>query len=88
MIGDRIYVQVKPVEGAESYKVYVSAYEDGTCAKAMGKAVQDKPDTIFIRGLQPAIPMYFFATYVDKNKKESKPSKVRKTVLKDEFPFK
>jgi hypothetical protein len=32
--------------------------------------------------------MYFFASYTDQDGKESKPSAARKTVLRDEFPFK
>lgn len=85
--GDQVFVKVKPVEGARSYCVYVSAYPDGTGAQAAGKPEKD-PTTIFVKGLQPAIPMYFFASYTDKDGRESKPSPARKTVLKDEFPFK
>ena len=87
--GDQVYVKVKPVAGAKKYTVYVSAYEDGTGAMAAAARVDaNDPSLLFITKLQPAIPMYFFATYTDKDGKESKPSAARKTILKDEFPFK
>lgn len=86
--GDQVYVRVKPVDGAQKYQVYVSAMEDGTGARLAPAKVENDLSLLFVRGLQPAIPMYFFATYLDKDGKESKPSKVRKTVLRDEFPFK
>ncbi|MHB0936062.1 MAG: hypothetical protein ACYC6A_06690 [Armatimonadota bacterium] len=87
--GDQVYIKIKPVEGAQKYTVYVSAYEDGTGAMpAAGKVDEQDPSLIFVSKLQPAIPMYFFVTCTDKDGKESKPSPARKTVLKDEFPFK
>jgi hypothetical protein len=85
--GDSIYVRIKPVENAKEYRVYVSAYPNGSGAQAMGKP--DKtPNVIYVRKLQPSIPLHFFATWVDQDGKESKPSEGRKTILKDEFPFK
>lgn len=86
--GDQIFVKVKPVEGATKYTVYVSAYEDGRGAKAAGKAADKDPTTLWVNKLQPSIPLYFFASYTDRDGKESKPSQARKTVLRDEFPFK
>jgi len=86
--GQQIYVELRPVPGAAAYKVYVAAYADGRGAKAMGAPLKDKPATVHLRGLQPGIPLYLFATTVDAQKKESKPSPLRKTVLKDEFPMK
>jgi hypothetical protein len=86
--GDQVYIKIKPVAGAQKYTVYVSAYEDGTGAMAAAGRVEPDPSLIFVSKLQPAIPMYFFVTYTDKDGKESKPSPARKTVLKDEFPFK
>lgn len=87
--GDQVYVRIQPVAGARQYTVYVSAYEDGRGAQAAGQ-VRDpqQPFTIWVNRLQPAIPMYFFATWTDKEGRESKPSTPRKTVLRDEFPFK
>lgn len=87
--GDQVFVKIKSVEGAKKYTVYVSAYPDGTGAKpAPSKADEKEPSLLFVKGLQPAIPMYFYATYTDKDGTESKPSDARKTVLRDEFPFK
>jgi hypothetical protein len=87
--GDQVYVRIHPVADAQKYTVYVSAYENGTGAQVTGQMQsKDEPSTIWVRKLQPAIPMYFFATYTDKDGKESKPSVVRKTILRDEFPFK
>jgi hypothetical protein len=87
--GDQIFVKVKPVQGAKQYTIYVSAYEDGKGAKAAaGKAGAVDPTVVWVNKLQPSIPMYFFASYTDQDGKESKPSAARKTVLRDEFPFK
>lgn len=86
--GNRLYVEVAPVEGATKYNIYVAAYADGRGAMVLGSAEAEGGKPAYIRGLQPSIPLYFFATYVDAKKKESKPSAVRKTVLKDEFPMK
>jgi hypothetical protein len=85
--GDSIYVRIKPVENAKEYRVYVSAYSDGTGAQVMGKPDKE-PNVIYIRKLQPSIPIHLFATWIDLDGKESKPSEGRKTILKDEFPFK
>lgn len=86
--GDQVYVKIKPVTGAQKYTVYVSASEDGVGARPAPVRVEPDPSLLFVRGLQPSVPMYFFATYTDAAGKESKPSAVRKTVLRDEFPFK
>lgn len=86
--GDQVYVKIKPVAGAQKYIVYVSANQDGTGARPTPARVEGDGSLLFVRGLQPAIPMYFFATYTDAAGQESKPSAVRKTVLRDEFPFK
>ena len=86
--GDQVFVKIKPVAGAKKYTVYVSAYPDGTGAQATPAKPDQDPSLLFVRGLQPAIPLYFFASYTDPDGKESKPSPARKTVLKDEFPFK
>ena len=88
--GTRARVKVAAVPGAQSYKIWLSAYPDGAGAKAAG-AEQERdlpPGTLLVRGLAPAVPLYLFATYLDADGKESKPSPARKVVLKDEFPFK
>ena len=86
--GDQVYVKIKPVEGALKYTVYVSAYPDGTGAQPAPAKAEKDASLLFVKGLQPAIPMYFFVSCTDKDGKESKPSPARKTVLRDEFPFK
>lgn len=86
--GTTLYVEIQPVDGAKSYRVYVSTEADGLGSKEMGRASSEEPNVVKISGLQPNIPMYIFATYLDAESKESKPSKARRTVLKDEFPMK
>ena len=83
--GTRVEVTIQPVEGAKEYRVYVSAHENGAGAQQMGKG--DKPQTL-ITGLRPEFPLYLFATYVDKDGKESKPSEARRILLKNDFPMK
>lgn len=87
--GTRAIVKVKPAPTAKAYKIWLSAYPDGTGAKE-ARAIPEAsaPTDLLVRGLVPTMPLYFFATYVDEEKKESKPSPVRKVILKDEFPFK
>ena len=87
--GTRARVKVAAVPGAQSYKIWLSAYPDGAGAKAAGVTpASDAPHSLLVRGLAPAVPLYLFATYLDADGKESKPSPARKVVLKDEFPFK
>ncbi len=96
--GQRLYVEVKPVKDATRYRGYVSAYPDGRGAKPVGidakssnaharRYLQDSPNKIWFNGLLPQRPMYLFVTYLDAEGHESKPSKMRKVVLQDEFPF-
>lgn len=96
--GRRLFVEIKPVPGAVRYRGYVSAYEDGRGARALAIDEQSKhpvaaslkgqPNKIYFDGLQPDRPMYLFVTTIDKDGRESKPSAIRKVILKDEFPFK
>jgi hypothetical protein len=83
--GTKVNVAVAPVEGAKQYKAWVSVYPDGRGARAL--ATGEKPD-LFIKGLKPSVKFYFYATIIGADGKESKPSKVRETVLQDEFPMK
>ena len=83
--GTRVNVSLKPVEGAKEYRVYVAAYEGGAGAQMMAKG--DKPELLVTR-LRPEFPLYLFATWLDQNNKESKPSAGRRILLKDEFPMK
>jgi hypothetical protein len=86
--GDQAYIKIRPVSGATNYTVYVAAYPDGSGAKAASSVKDSKdPSLILVRRLQPSIPMYLFASYA-RDGRESKPSEARKTVLRDEFPFK
>jgi hypothetical protein len=96
--GRRLFLEVKPVTGARRYRGYVSAYPDGRGARAL--AVDEKsghplaaslkghPNKLYFDGLRPELPMYLFVTTIDESGRESKPSAIRKVVLKDEFPFK
>lgn len=95
--GTRLYVEVEPVEGAARYRGYVAAYPDGRGAQPL--AVDQKvggywgttlktPNMLLFDRLRPATPLYFFVTTLDAAGKESKPSVIRKVLLKDEFPFK
>ena len=83
--GTRIVVDVRPVSGATEYRVYVSAYPDGAGAEAMAKGAEPE---LLVTKLRPEVPLYFFATYVDDDKHESRPSPPRRVLLKDEFPMK
>jgi len=87
--GTRARVSLKPVKSAKSYKIWVSAYPDGAGAKEVRVTPsEDDPSNLLVRGLAASVPLYLFATSVDQEGRESKPSSVRKVILKDEFPFK
>ncbi len=87
--GTRARVKVEPMAAAKSYKIWLSAYPDGAGAKPAPVTPEEgEPGSLLVRGLAPAVPLYLFATYLDEEGKESKPSPARKVVLKDEFPFK
>ena len=83
--GTRVNVTIAPVEGAKEYRVYVAAYENGSGAQALAKGAE--PEMLVTR-LRPEFPLYLFATYLDKDGKESKPSEVKRIFLKDDFPMK
>jgi hypothetical protein len=94
--GRRLFVQVEPIEDAEEYRGYVSAYPDGRGAQALAinrksdagwARYLEEPGMLFYPGLQPARPMYLFVTWLDTEGKESKPSDIREVILRDEFPF-
>jgi hypothetical protein len=95
--GTRLYCEIQPVAGAARYRGYVAVYPDGRGAKALAVDQQStdkmaktlkRPNELFFDRLRPATPLYFFVTALDADGKESKPSAIRKVVLKDEFPFK
>jgi len=83
--GTRIHVSIKPVEGAQEYQIWVSAYSDGRGATAVKKGQDTEP---LVTRLKPYFPLYLFVTYTDADGKQSKPSPPRKLLLKDEFPMK
>jgi hypothetical protein len=87
--GTRARVTLKPVKSAKSYKIWLSAYPDGAGAKETRVTPSESdPANLLVRGLAASVPLYLFATSVDEEGKESKPSPARKVILKDEFPFK
>ena len=83
--GTRVHVSIEPVKGATEYQVWLSAHSDGRGAIAIKKGEDSEP---LITRLKPDFPLFFFVTYTDADGKPSKPSAVRKVVLKDEFPMK
>ena len=83
--GTRVDVTIQPVEGAKEYRVYVSAHENGAGAQQMAKG--EKPQ-VLVTGLRAEFPLFLFVTYLDKDGKESKPTEVKRVLLKDDFPMK
>ena len=83
--GTQVHVSIKPVEGATSYQVWLSAYPDGRGAIRLVKSEETEP---LARRLRPEVAFFLFVTYMDAEDKESKPSAARRVVLKDEFPMK
>ncbi len=81
----RLTVNLKPVAGAKEYRVYVAAYEDGAGAERIAHGAEP---SLTVSRLQPGFPLYLFATYVDADNKESKPTGARRILLADDFPFK
>jgi hypothetical protein len=95
--GTRLFVEIKPVAGAKAYKGWVSAHADGRGAQPLGLTQQSTgskllksitaPNLVLFDGLRPARPMYVFVTAIGADDQESKPSTIRRVVLRDEFPF-
>jgi len=83
--GTRVQVTLKPVPGAQKYRIYVSAYPDGRGAVKMAESAEPK---VLVRRLRPDYPLYLVATYINQDRKESKPSAARRILLKDDFPMK
>jgi len=81
----QLKIELRPVEGAGEYRVYVAAYEDGRGAERIAQGAEP---TLTVGRLQPKVPLYLFATYVDGAGKESKPTPARAILLKDDFPYK
>ena len=83
--GTRVVVTLKPVAGAKEYRIYVAAYPSGAGAQVMAKGPE--PELLVTR-LRPEVPLWLFATCVDAQGKESKPSAASRILLKDDFPMK
>lgn len=90
--GTRVEVSLEPVADAKEYRVYVSAYENGAGAQSLGTLTAQKSSSaapvVLVSRLRPETPLYLFATYVDSANKESKPTAIRRVLLKDDFPMK
>jgi hypothetical protein len=84
--GKRCHVHFDAVTGAKGYDIWVSTYADGRGAVQLAKG-WTAPGQL-LTGLSPNVDLYLFATYTDKDGKESKPSKPYKVNLKDMFPQK
>lgn len=84
--GTRCHVHFEPIEGATSYDVWVSPYENGHGALKLGEKWKEPGNMIY--ELRPDTDFYVFVTYVDKDGKLSKPSKSLKIRLKDIFAMK
>lgn len=80
--GTTAFVHFKPVEGAKSYSVWVSARPDGRGAVNM--TPRGATSGVQIRGLRPG-KFYFWVTYVGADGKPSKPSPVSEITLVDTF---
>jgi outer membrane protein assembly factor BamA len=84
--GTRCHVHFTPVDGATSYDVWVSPYQDGRGAMQVGKAWKESGG--LIQGLRADTTFYAFVVYTDKDGKLSKPSKPLAFSLKDLFGYK
>jgi len=81
----KLDISLRPIEGAKEYRVYVAAYEDGRGATRIAQGAEPK---LTVSRLQPKFPLYLFATYIDADGKESRPTPHRRILLVDDFPFK
>lgn len=81
--GTSVHVHFTEVVGAKQYFVWVSAHADGRGAVNLTPG-GIKPGQA-VRGLRPALPFYFWVTYIDAAGKASKPSAAVSATLKDTF---
>ncbi len=77
-------IELRPVEGAREYRIYVAAYEDGSGAVRIARG--EEP-ALTVRRLQPGLELYLFAAYTDAEGRESKPTPAHRILLIDDFPF-
>jgi hypothetical protein len=71
------------VAEAKTYFVWVSAYPDGRGAVNM--TPKGAASGVLIRGLRPAVKLYYWVTWQSTTGVTSKPSPVREEVLIDAF---
>jgi hypothetical protein len=81
--GTLIHVHFKDVPGAKQYHVWVSAHADGRGAVDMTPGGAKSGD--LVRGLRPALKLYFWVSYLDGTGKPSKPSAPASATLVDAF---
>jgi len=84
--GTRTHVNFTEVAGAQSYDIWLSAHADGR--GAVRQATGWKKSGELLQGLRPAMNLYLFVTYTDKDGKVSKPSPAFKINLVDAFGMK
>ena len=84
--GKRCHVHFTPVEGAVSYEVWASAYENGLGALPLGKNWTGSGG--LITGLRRDTDFYLFVVYRNKDGETSTPSRPFKINLKDTFAMK
>lgn len=80
----RLEIEVEPVDNARKYRIYVAAYEDGRGAE---RIAEGEEAILEVARLQPGVELYLFATYIDKDGNESRPTAARRILLVDDFPF-
>jgi hypothetical protein len=81
--GTTVFVHFEETVGAKRHFVWVSARPDGRGAVNLTPA--GAKSGALVRGLRPALPLYFWVTYEDAQGKMSKPSKPLTTTLVDTF---
>jgi hypothetical protein len=81
--GTAVHVHFNEVPKAKQYFVWVSAHADGRGAVNLTPAGAKSGD--LVGGLRPALPFYFWVSYLDEQMKPSKPSPVATATLKDTF---
>jgi hypothetical protein len=81
--GTRMHVYFEEVPGAAKYYLYCGPYADG--AGAVNMAPVGIQNGQLVASFRPAVPLYFWIVWEDKDKKLSKPSASHRQVLVDNF---
>ncbi|MDA0840292.1 MAG: hypothetical protein O2857_21190 [Planctomycetota bacterium] len=84
--GTKCYVHFDPVEGAKSYDIWVSPYQDGKGAMKLGSAWPESGK--LLTGLRQDTDFYLFLVVTNAEGKLSRPSTPYKIHLKDIFGMK